>query len=1054
MKNLFKPLLLLILLSFSLTSQAVEKGELQLFTFKSGLPTSGVQVYLKNQLLGETNSNGSLLVELPVGKQKIQLRKAGQPLTELTLNVGKDEEIELLIPITEQAKITNIITESNQHETLEEVEVEDKTKLAKAPQKNAPKAILEGIVTSLQTKEGVPNVNIYIVGISQKIVTDSKGNFKVKIPAGEYAISFVHNNYSSQTIKDIQLLKNTKTTQKVELTPAAEQLEDFIVTAPALEGGVLAMMEQRRKSSSVTEVLSSEEMSNAGDSSVGDALKRVTGITYVGGKYVYVRGMGDRYSLTLLNNASLPSPEPSKKVVPLDLFPTAMIGSITVQKSYSPDIPADFGGGAVLLKTKTIPEERKSKISFALGGNTQSTGKTGLGYQGGSTDFLGFDDGTRALPEDVKNFLTNPPGRFDNNKEAITANAGQKLNSLYKATEKTLLPDASFKVNTADIREIYGKNWSWGYNFSFGYSRKSRLRTEYGEDNLIFDPEINSTDNKKEKTRTGTDTSAMLNLMIEIGDYDSFDSTTIISRKTVDTVTLAQKYESESTSNYKDFTFVWEERQLLTQQFHGKHIFPNAEDLELEWQTTFSNAQRQAPDSRFYQYGQSADISSGAPDPYQFTTVGTSNSRVWEELSDNQLSLSFDLRKPLYDFLNATGSWDNGVAIDSKDRTSDVYRTRWSIPNNTTADLSNPNPEAFLNSQYISGDSESITLQNYTTPTDSYKAKQQISAFYTKLTTKWENGFSVMAGIRSESSLQEITTITSQQTGEVTKNTLDENFILPSLNLSYAISPALGQIRLAYAQSVNRPDLRELSEARYFNPEDDRYYVGNPQLEIAQISHYDLRWEKYMSSFESVSVAFFLKEFTNPIELTQEPGGGTIDSFTYNNVAGAVNQGVELQGRIWLRRLLGNTFNAFYFDTNATFIQSEIDLSNAPNYIGTNKKRALQGQSPWVFNANLGYKNLVKEIKANLVLNMKGDLISEVGVNGEDDTFLESPMSLNFVYKQRLHQGPYHKWGLKTKVSNLLDGELREVVGEGGTTIKKRYKTGVSFNVEVNYSWK
>lgn len=1055
MKTRLNSFLFVLLFAFALTAQAAGKamGEVQLFAFQEGLPQAGVEVYSKGKMLGRTDTDGSLVIRLPAGKQKVQLRKAGKGITDLTLNVEKGEEIELLIPLTQEATVEKIIAESNQEETLKAPEEEQ---VAKAEVKEKPKAeaILEGQVTSLETRAGVPNVSIYLAGVSEKIKTDANGYFKATVPAGDYTLSAVHGDYSSQTIKRLKLAKDTKVTQNIELTPAAEQLEEFVVTAPALEGGVLAMMDQKRKSSAVTEVLSSEEMSSAGDSTAGDALKRVTGITYVGGKYVYVRGMGDRYSSTLLNKAGLPSPEPTKRVVPLDLFPTSMIGSITVQKSYSADLPGDFGGGAVLLKTKTIPEERKQKIKFALGGNTQSTGKEGLSYKGGATDFLGIDDGTRAIPSQVKDFLDNPPGRFDADKDQRIEAAGKSLPNIYDVTRHTVTPDMGFQVDLADINEQYGRNWSWGYNVSFGYKRKTRLRTEYGEDNDNKDATIQDVENKKEKSRQAIDVAGMVNLMLEVGDYDKVDSTTIISRKTTDTVTIADKFDDESTSNFKNYSLSWEERQLISQQFHGKHIFPDAEDFEVEWQTTFSNAQRKAPDTRFYQYAQNADTTTGQDNPYLFQTVGQSNSRVWEELSDNTISASVDFRKPLYDFLGSMGSWDNGLALDRKDRTSEVYRTRWNIPSSSQADLSNPNPETFLNDQFIGSGNGKIALQDYTNASDSYKANQQIQALYSKWTAKWESGLSLMAGARYESSSQEVETVLSEASGETKKNTLDKSFVLPSLSLGYAINKSLGQVRFAMAQTVNRPDLKELSEARYFNPEDDNYYKGNPDLKIAQITHYDLRWEKYLTSFENVSVALFRKEFTDPIELTQEQGGGTVDSFTYNNVSRATNQGLELQGRIWLRRLFGNWMSPFYFDTNATFIQSEIDLSNAPNYAGTNKKRALQGQSPWVFNANLGYENLVDEIKANLILNVAGPSIAEVGMDGVDDTYLENPVSLNFVYNQLLYQGYENKWKLKVKVNNLLDGEFKEVVGEGGDTIKKRYKKGTSFSAEVSYSWK
>lgn len=1039
----------------------VGEAQVSIYALQSGLPMSGVQVFHGDKLMGRTSTDGLFSVRLPAGQQSLTLKSKDNSLTTLKLNVVKDDQIELIVPINKQAKVINVMAESIKLKNPLMTDGESDTQ-AEEPGlvagDNLIYSIIRGTIYSLETGMGVADANIYLTGVSQQIKTNAEGYFEAKVPIGDYSLSVVHPDYSTTTVKGLTLNENEIIEQELDLTPAATELEEFIVTAPALEGGMLALMEEKQNSSGVAEVLSSEEFSRSGDSSAAGALSRVTGLTLVGGKYIYVRGMGDRYSATRLNGAGLPSPEPSKRVVPLDMFPTGMIGSIVVQKSYSPDLPGEFGGGTVLMRTKPIPLTKNRKISISTGGNSNSTFQEGLDYEGGSTDFLGIDDGGRALDGFAESFIKNPPSSEDQANQDLYKIA-QSLPNKYEVKPATLNPDMGFSMDLGDRYESYDGNSGWGYNFAMNFSNKSRYTEEIREDVATPSPTLTPELERNYKTKYSTNLGLMGTLIYEIGEDHKFDATTIIARSTSDTVALDTSYSFDNENNFKNYSLQWEERQLLSQQFHGTHILSDRTDTELEWQTTISQASRLSPDTRIYTYQQNAAHPVGETYPYEFQYRGDGNQRMWEELTDLATSTTLDLNQPLYDFFGMTGKFKTGLLLETKDRTSDTYKFSWDTQfarQNYSDELQTGNPEDIFQPENIGTDFQDIRLKSITNATDSYKAQQNISALYAMIDLNVLPYLNTMIGGRYESSKQTVEVFTDNQRTESEENTLEKSHFLPALNFTIPYKDG-EQVRLSYSQTINRPDLKELSRSTYIDPDTREYYSGNPELQIAEIQNIDLRWEKYLNSFENFSLAVFSKQFKNPIEVTEIPAiGGTY--YTYDNVDAAINQGLEFQGRFWLRRLFGNSIPAFYIDTNLTVIDSKIDLSNLENSILTNTERPLQGQAPWVVNLNIGYENLIKEINANLLLNMQGDSISKVGTKGSSldetgvqDTYLVTPPTLNFVYSQRLYWGAEDKLKLKVKIDNILNGKYQERVLDN---ITKTYQKGISASASLTYTWK
>lgn len=1037
------PLLFLIAMAVSMPVQSAQKSIFEIFLLKDGLPDKNGHVLISNNSGYKVNTDGLVRFKLKPGRYRIKAMSGDTVLHQLNVRISEPSNTQVLIHDISNRK------------PLIDIETSDSTVLQLAPlvKENSKsenlnaKSKIKATVYSLETGVPVPGARVFISGISESIKTNEMGQFEVNVHSGIYSLSIVHPDFSTQSFSDVSLSDNEVFDKKIELTPSAVELEEYTVTAPLVEGGALALLDEQRDTSSIVEVIGSSQMSNAGDSTAASALKRVTGLTLIDGKFIYVRGLGERYSSTVLNGSGMPSPDPTRKVVPLDLFPTGILESVVIQKTYSPDMPGDFAGGVVQLRTKSVPEEKVRKISFSVGGNTQSTGQQGYDYEGGDTDYLGIDDGGRDMPDYLYQVSNGGASVLTTLSDAEIEQAGESLPVNYSVSPQSLGPDFSFKTNMANLNEQYSGNWGWGYNFAFNVSSKSRIREEeranYGLNGSGGLTQFDSF--TREKTEKEIDIGTMLNLGLEIGNNQKLESTTLFVRKTTDTVLQDDGYLYENDFTVRDTTLEWVERELFNQQFNGEHVLYRLNDIKINWRAAYSKATRDEPDTRFYRY----ELNEGTG-VYEFSKTGQSNERTYEELEDKAYSYAVDFSFPIYESFGRPATIKTGLAYDQKNRDSSFVRFRfltdWSVNTIDQSILSDPNPDNILNADNIGP--TGFELVNTTLPTDNYTAEQTLLAYYVMGDFELSETVKLMAGVRLEDSVQNVKTFKLTSPSESQTAELDASNQMPAMAITWAVTKKQ-QIRLGYSQTVNRPDFKELSSAPYIDPETRDVVIGNPDLDRATISNYDLRWEYYQTKFETFSIAAFHKEFENPIEKVIRLGAGGID--TFDNAISATNTGVELQSRFWLTRIFNSSWaNYFYIDTNLSLIESQVELGDAGAQL-TNTTRPLQGQSPWVINIMLAYEDDVEETKSALLFNMFGERITSVGVSGMPDAYQEAVPILDFVYSTRLYFGSEEKLSFKFKASNLLDPEYRITRGD---ELEKSYHKGISVSAGLTYKWK
>lgn len=833
-------------------------------------------------------------------------------------------------------------------------------------------------------------------------------------------------------------------------TPDAEsatEISGVEVKATYVEGSAEVFTEEKRASSEVTEQIGAEQIARSGDSDASSALKRVTGLTLVNDKFIYVRGLGERYSSTLLNNAQIPSPDPTRRVVPLDLFPTEILEGIAVQKTYSPDMPGEFGGGTVQLLTRGLPPGFVAKISLGTGWIDGSTFEDGLTYNGDGQDWTGFEGGARDLPGSIANriaadgrLLPQTPFNPDGVTPAEYEEYGEDFAQLgFDQKEDSQKPIGNLSAaigNRWDFDEV-----SVGFTSSLRYDNRwdtneetRRIFRVEGADTLVLGSEIDRTRSEQQ-----IDLSGYFNVGVEFGSDHLLRATTVLVRQTIDEARFDEGYAEDPGDVSRFYKNEWTENFLYSQQLAGEHHFPSLPDLSLEWQYTNSRAGSDAPANRQYRYDQ--DNNSGN---FLFSSRADSNSNDYSDLNDDADELSAGL-KYLWQFNDESSlTFAGGLGSLSRERDSEILRF---VYRSTGPQSRDPNILILPPNQIFTPPNigpNGFTFDQTGRDTDFYTAEQDLDWVHLGVDLNWKDTWRVLLGARREDNYQNV--ITGDQSNpdaELTTAEIDEADWLPALSVTWLRTPD-DQFRFGYSETLSRPDFRELSLSPYTDPILDTETIGNPDLKTASIRNLDLRWEYYFIDGGSFTAGLFRKEFDNPIERVLVPGTGEL--LSYANVDSATSTGIEFdiyRNLAWVTEsswasdgwMADVDWSLWYLSANYTYVDSSVDLGSAAS-IQTTRERPLQGQSPYVVNLQIGYANPDTGRETSLLFNRFGERISNVGTYGAPDIYEEPFNQLDFVYAQHL---PWAGLGFKARLKNLLDPKVEYSQGNGVT---REYRRG------------
>jgi hypothetical protein len=793
------------------------------------------------------------------------------------------------------------------------------------------------------------------------------------------------------------------------------ELSELVVISPHIEGSLSLLTDERRNASGVTDALGSEQMARSGDGNAAAALKRVSGLSVMGGKYIYVRGLGERYSSTLFNGAVLPSPEPSRRVVPLDMFPTGILGSVVVRKTYAPNLSSEFGGGVVEMATRTVPEKPAFNLAANIGYSSGTTFAQGQTYKGGGVDWLGFDDGERELPKqirDAERVTVQTPSNSGGFSPARLEKAGEALPNVYSPNETTLPPDYGFSVMGGRRFALFGAPIGLMSSMMYGNGWENESFFEVD----MADPERTG---RLEPTKR-YDTALTQNkvrtagiAVVEVGAGDDSKVELISSylhnaRKSVAVASGFDMAEGDDAERRKT-RLGWIENSLWTGQLRGSHQL-GGEDFPLKWNYTFAQASAFDRARRSYtQEWQNGDwVLRGLP------------RRIDASLVDKSHNILMDTTLPLYVDDNSKLGLGVGASYLSREREAELRRFKWvGGSGQTWTDA----PEKIFTRKNIGPENSQFHIEEDTVNTDRYVASQDVLGVFGSIV--YEVGkWTTSVGLRRESFAQSIETMEFHSAeGEKVNTSRKSDSLSPLVSVGLEAWEGV-PVRLIYSRTLARPDFKELSPAPFWDDRNDSMTRGYPKLRETIIDNFDFRVERYLSATENYSVGAFFKRFKDPVEVFQT---GSLDrAVSFRNAKGASNAGLEVDGRKELGNVL-SFLQGFTLSGNYTLIQSRVELGDGKGRSSgyqTSAKRSLQGQSPYVANVALEYEPAKTGLSLTAMYNVSGARITEVGVLGEPDVYEQPAHLVDLVIAQKLLSST----SVKLQLKNLLgaDTEYRQ----------------------------
>jgi outer membrane receptor protein involved in Fe transport len=800
------------------------------------------------------------------------------------------------------------------------------------------------------------------------------------------------------------------------------QQEETDVSIPG--GGNTIVVTGRRdrnlakSSDQVVSVLSSAEIARTGEGNIAGALGRVTGLSVVGNGLVYVRGLGDRYSLALLNGSPLPSPEPLRRVVPLDLFPSGVIASSLVQKSYSVNFPGEFGGGVINLTTKAVPREPFLTIGAGVAYDSETTGEFGYTYLGGgNSDFTGFDDGTRKVPPALAAFFKSGANLNDPTQVSPAANqaiASQLINFGNAVVQRwgNLPPNFNASFSAGKSFPIGGADF--GVILAGGYSNKFLTREALQQSSLTADLSTIESSFRQVTTDQRTVVNGLFGLGLEFG-ANKIRWTNLYIRDTIKQARLALGNRQQTSVDFLQQRTGFYARQLIDTQLVGE--FKLAPALNLDVRVGYANSQRKAPDDIFLEYARTNSPS----DLYGNFFVNRLNNGArgdaeitFSDLNEDLYSGGIDLTYALFDTLNVTlgGAWS------STDRTSSRRNFLFVAPSNFPNGVDLFRPDLLLQPSVINA--FGISLIEGDTGNPAFEAKLKNYAGYLKANWQATDTISLDAGVRYEKADQRVDPIQVfvKPVSGTGGTLLKRDYFLPAATLTWQVQPDM-QVRVSGSKTIARPQFRELINQPYFDPDSNRPYRGNPLLVDSTLTNAEARYEWYFASEQRFSIAGFYKKLKKPIEAFIS---GSDLTTSYANAPQATLYGAEVElVKYFDISSFGSDKSWFAnrrFVTIANYTYSKSKLKVAPgdtttvfgaaSSIATDYFRdgaPLTGQSDHIANVQLGFENTERLSQQTLLLSYASKRVISRGLNGsppQPDVIEKPGLRIDFVGREAM----------------------------------------------------
>ncbi len=921
---------------------------------------------------------------------------------------------------------------------------------------------ITGMVVDSETGEAVIGCNVLIEGTTMGAAADINGTYLINnVPEGVYSLRFSSIGYAKTVVSGIELKSDEIIKIDVVLKIESIETEEVLVTAKLIENSEASLLVKRQRSASISDAISAEAISRSGGSNAADAMSKVTGASVVGGKYVYIRGLGDRYSNTQLNGTDLPSADPDKKSFNLDLFPSNLLDNLVTVKSFTPDKPGSFTGGLVDVTTKNYPERLSIDYSASGSYNSATGNNDFLVYSGGSKDWLGYDDGSRSIPSalaDPNISIPSPNEARRDREQAIKLDRLTKSFNPEMAPSKSAAPvNSSYSFSAGDQISLFGS--PLGFTTSLSYSRNYN----FYDDGQLGRWQLSGSPNDVD----GLNNYMFLN-DVKASDEVLWGSLVNLAYKPAGNHDINFRYlytqSGESTSRYQSGewsdqlgsdpvyetrSLLYTERNLQTYQFGGEHFFEDLLGSTIDWTASFSNTKQDEPDLRFF----SSDyVFDEAKDEYYYSINKNSYNeptRFFRNLTENNQNFNLNISVPFKQWSSLKSKFKFGGSISEINR--EFRERRFELRRGTANYSGVPNDYFSSQSGIIDSTNGRYLFGNYifdaSTLRSNYDGLHNINAVYAMLELPIFNDLKFIGGARYETTKMEVT---SQDTNSQ-KALLDDKDLLPAASVIYQLTDNMN-IRASYGRTIARPSFRELAPFRSFEFLGDFIFSGNAGLERTLVDNFDIRWEWFTRPGELYAVSFFYKDFSNPIERAFNQ---TTELVSYQNVNRGYTYGAEFEIRKKLD-VISDLFSNFFVNMNFSLVKSQVDIPDdeyniliQPNDPNAEKNRPLFGQSPYIVNVELAYVDYESGTSAAILYNIFGERLSEVTLGVTPDVYEQPRGMLDFTLSQKIDYG----FGVKFSAKNILNSKIEKTINfNDADYVFHSYTPGRNFSLGVSYS--
>jgi outer membrane receptor protein involved in Fe transport len=888
-----------------------------------------------------------------------------------------------------------------------------------------------GRIVDEATSAPLVGTQVIVEGTDNGALAGLDGRYRVtRVPAGTVALRVQMIGYATKIVTDIAVVAGTAVSLDIALTSSAVEVEGITVTASAERGSVAGALNEQRTSSAVVNAITSEQISRSPDGDAAAAIKRVSGVTVQDDKYVVVRGLGERYTTTSLNGVRLPSPEPERRVVPLDIFPSGLLQSISTAKTFTPDQPGDFSGGQVDIRTQSFPG--RPQVTFSASTTLSSTvlGENVLAVPSVGTDWLAAGAQDRALPSLARQWGNFQPAPSQDEVNRIV----DSFRNVWSPSSASGRPAGSFGASIGGTSPVVGREL--GYLLSLTYGTSDSRKAEHRRAQAIAETGGEAMEVDRFEGETGSRSvsiGGLLNATAMLSD----DHRIVVNgayNRSADADARQESGFSENLGQGFDIQRLqYVEREMSSVQLGGEHQLTSSH--RIDWKGSRAAVTRSEPDRSEIVYQQRVDPVTGEVLPPAWFSISNEGAvRTFSELEERSVEghLNYQL-----DFGSRSRPHRIRIGGIAREMDRDSRNTAYSIAASLPTDVRIQEPESIFDGDHTQPGDAAFRMIPLSQG-GSYTAEDRILAGYAMLDYHLTDRLQVIGGARIERS--EVIVSATSTIGETVASEPEYTDVLPSLTFQYELTDRQN-LRLAASQTLSRPEHRELANLQYREVLGGDNVLGNPELERALIRNFDLRWEFYPSPAEALSIAVFAKRFENPIERVYLATSGTrVVSFA--NARRAENYGIELEGR---KRLdfLADALEPLTIFSNLLLMSSEIEIgSDASSQ--TNDQRAMVGQSPYAVNAGLTFSDPHQRGSATLLYNVSGRRIASAAEAPLPDIYEEARHLLDFSLRFDLSGALSAKFDAK----NLLDAPYEMVQG---SVVREFYRTGRSIGFGLTW---